>query len=175
MFSDDGVNAYVYKPGAKGPLLTATRVGTPDLYLVSPEVVSEIYECLCSTERADVPTSGLVVGNLSNDFSCLDMCLVAKHDTVEILHKRLGHIAYPRLMEFIKSGALDARVSDRELSQQRSCVSCWKSKAHRISFRKKVPRHTVVGMWWYFDVTGKFETPSLTENVYQYGFIESCF
>jgi len=98
--------------------------------------------------------------------------MLSMHETIELLHKRLGHVSMKRIKHLVDSGYLNSEIT---LSQYKDhvCDSCMRCKSTRSSFTQQFPVCNFPLERIHMDVQGPFRVPSLSGNNYIVGFIDA--
>jgi len=98
--------------------------------------------------------------------------MLSMHETIALLHKRLGHVSMSRIKHMINAGYLSSETT-LTTHNDHVCDACSLCKSTRSMFRHTFPECTYIFERIHMDVQGPFKVPSLFENNYIVGFIDA--
>jgi len=98
--------------------------------------------------------------------------MLSMHDTIQLLHKRLGHISMKRIKHLVNAGYLSTETSYSQYKDH-ICDACARCKSTRRSFTHNFPNCHYVLERIHMDLQGPFKVSSLTGNNYIVGFIDA--
>ena len=108
--------------------------------------------------------------NILNDENIIYMTI---NETIDIMHRRLGHIGKNRVRYMINEGLTKLPYSDVDkFYLKHICRTCALGKSHKKSHNKSHPKCTTIGGRWYADLT-EISDESINGNRYVLGFIDS--
>ena len=82
------------------------------------------------------------------------LVLLSLDETIEILHKRMGHISKYRIKQMIDKGIIDYTKTDTDdFYNKHFCRSCMTNKLRRPTYNKSIPKANRPGARWYMDLT----------------------
>ena len=99
------------------------------------------------------------------------MVLLSLHDTIEVLHQRMGHISRYRIRRIIDEGLIDYDTDD--FYTKHICRSCLTNKLRRPSYNRDIQKAKRPASRWYMDLTGPYTTTSINGNKYKLSLIDS--
>ena len=95
------------------------------------------------------------------------------NETIDIMHRRLGHIGKNRVRYMINEGLTKLPYSDADkFYLKHICRTCALGKSHKKSHNKSHPKCTTIGGRWYADLT-EISDESINGNGNVLGFIDS--
>jgi len=98
--------------------------------------------------------------------------MLSMHETLELLHKRLGHISMKRIKHLVDAGYLSSETSISPFNDH-VCDACKSCQSTRRSFPHTFPECTFPLERVHMDVQGPFRVTSLTGHNYIVGFIDA--
>ena len=108
-----------------------------------------------------------------NEFNQENIIFMTINDTIEIMHRRLGHIGKNRVRFMINEGLTKLPYTDTDnFYNKHVCRSCALGKSHKKTHNKCHAKCTIKGGRWYADLT-EISDESINDNRYVLGFIDS--
>ena len=102
------------------------------------------------------------------------MVLLSLHDTIEVLHQRMGHISRHRIRRMIDKGLIDYDKADTDdFYTKHICRSCLSNKLRRPSYNRAIQKAKRPASRWYMDLTGPYTTTSINGNKFKLSLIDS--
>ena len=103
-----------------------------------------------------------------------NIILLTINETIDIMHRRLGHIDRNRVRYMINEGLTSLPYSDMDnFYTKHICKTCALGKSHKHSHNKTHPKCNIKGGRWYADLT-EITGESFNGNFYVLGLIDSC-
>ena len=107
------------------------------------------------------------------EFNRENIIFMTINETIDIMHRRLGHIGRNRVRYMINEGLTSLPYSDTDkFFSKHVCRTCALGKSHRKAHNKCHAKCTVKGGRWYADLT-EISDESVNGNRYVLGFIDS--
>ena len=100
----------------------------------------------------------------------------ARLDPISQIHYKFGHPSAVKTRHICKCYNLPGirKLEIKAFDFLKNCEMCRRAKATRSSFKGTMARAAIRGKFWYADIKGPFEQPSLVHgNKYVFGIIES--
>ena len=106
---------------------------------------------------------------------CFLISIDARNDSISYVHYMYGQPNAAKTRHICKCNSFKGikKLEMKSFEFLKNCEFCRLAKAKRNPFKGSVSRLTVLGKYWYADIKGPFEKPSLIhQNTYVFGIIE---